>query len=58
MNMAGEIYAPTDRLCEVCGRSEQWNEEDGRWAVDEDPGRVYCIHQWDITGDFVPINTG
>lgn len=56
--MAGEIYAPTDRLCEVCGRSEQWDEEDGRWAVDEDPGRVYCIHQWDITGDFVPINTG
>jgi hypothetical protein len=53
--METEIHAPTDRVCEQCDRSETWDDEGDRWIVDGEPGRLYCIHQWDITGDFAPI---
>jgi hypothetical protein len=25
------------------------------WRVDGDVGGVYCIHSWDITGTFTPV---
>lgn len=50
-----DINAPTRRICEECDRSETWDEDGDRWVVDDEVGRVYCIHQWDITGDFATI---
>jgi len=61
--MGVTIRKPTARQCEDCGRREVWNDATGTWhiAVDDDgdrrTGEVYCIHEWDINGAFVPIET-
>ncbi|WP_101297432.1 HEWD family protein [Halegenticoccus soli] len=52
------LRRPTERICERCGRREVW--EDGSWRVAVDDGErragsVYCIHEWDINGTFLPI---
>ncbi|MFB6168810.1 MAG: HEWD family protein [Haloferacaceae archaeon] len=52
------LRAPSDRICERCGRREHWSE--GGWSVvveDGDPlaGDVFCLHEWDINGTFSPI---
>lgn len=49
---------PHDRTCELCSRTERWDGE--TWRVvreDDDPllGDLYCIHEWDINGAFVPV---
>jgi hypothetical protein len=54
------LRRPTDRTCELCGRTEQWDTDSDAWRVvreDGDPqvGELYCIHEWDINGTFVPI---
>ncbi|MFC7165685.1 HEWD family protein [Halospeciosus flavus] len=50
------IRTPNERSCTRCGRHEEWNEEEGTWTVvDEEVGDVYCIHAWDITGQFTPV---
>ncbi|WP_248898075.1 HEWD family protein [Haloplanus halobius] len=57
------IRKPTVRECEKCGRRERWNDATGTWRLDTDDegdriaGDVYCIHEWDINGTFVPIET-
>jgi len=43
--MSVQIRNPTERTCE---RS---------WRVEE-AGRVFCIHEWDINGAFVPFEEG
>ncbi len=52
------LRAPQRRTCERCGRCEVWI--DGGWQIDEDNecrvGSPYCIHEWDITGDFSPVD--
>ncbi len=53
------LRAPQRRTCERCGRCEVWSD-DG-WQIDEDDeecrvGSPYCIHEWDITGDFSPVD--
>jgi hypothetical protein len=59
--MGVTIRKPTARQCEDCGRREVWNDATGTWQVARDDdgdrvvGRVYCIHEWDINGTFVPI---
>lgn len=53
--MSISLRRPTERTCELCGRSERWDEDAVSWVVDEDPGNVFCIHEWDINGTFVPI---
>lgn len=61
--MGVTIRKPTDRECENCGRQEVWNDTTGTWRVartDDDErltGRVYCIHEWDINGTFVPLES-
>ena len=60
--MDATIRKPTERECEKCGRGEVWNDATGTWRVAVDDGNrrvgeVYCIHEWDINGTFVPIET-
>ncbi|MCG1003340.1 MULTISPECIES: HEWD family protein [Halobacterium] len=50
-----EIRAPKERTCTQCGRSERWDEETSNWRVDGEVGDVYCVHSWDVTGSFTPV---
>jgi hypothetical protein len=54
------LRTPTERTCERCGRRERWDESVAGWRVvreDGEPavGRLFCFHEWDINGTFVPI---
>jgi hypothetical protein len=54
------LRKPTDRRCEECGRHEQWDDDEGVWRVvreDGEPktGSVFCLHEWDINGTFIPF---
>ncbi|MFB6195785.1 MAG: HEWD family protein [Haloplanus sp.] len=58
--MGVTIRKPTSRECERCGRTEVWNSETATWRIAVEDGErrvgdVYCIHEWDINGTFVPI---
>jgi hypothetical protein len=53
--MNSTLRTPTDRACENCGRRERWDADRESWRVEE-PGDVYCIHEWDINGEFVPFD--
>jgi len=54
--MSPTLRHPTDRTCERCGRTEQWDADGETWRVDaDDAGSIYCIHEWDINGTFVPF---
>lgn len=54
--MSSVIRVPDERKCLECGRSEVWDEEAENWVVEGDAvGNVYCIHDWDITGEFTPV---
>ena len=53
--MSAEIRVPKHRTCVRCGREECWDEAGEGWTVDGEVGNVYCIHSWDITGEFVPV---
>ncbi|MFW6382896.1 MAG: HEWD family protein [Haloferacaceae archaeon] len=58
--MSPELRTPDERSCELCGRSEVWDEDAGTWRVASDDGdravgSLYCIHEWDINGSFVPF---
>ena len=55
--MSAALRRPTDRTCERCGRAEQWNPTTDSWEIaDDEPGSVYCIHEWDINGRFMPFD--
>jgi hypothetical protein len=52
------LRKPTERTCERCGRKEVWTDDSWRVAeVDGErvAGSVYCIHEWDIDGTFLPF---
>ncbi|MFB6105769.1 MAG: HEWD family protein [Halobacteriaceae archaeon] len=54
--MSAEIRVPKERTCQRCGRAEVWDEASENWVVDGDAvGDVFCIHSWDITGEFAPL---
>ena len=58
--MVPKLRTPDERSCELCGRSEVWNETEGTWRVADDGdgpliGSRYCIHEWDINGSFTPF---
>jgi hypothetical protein len=53
--MSVTISPPTERRCELCGRTERWDADAEGWRVDEVPGNVYCIHDWDINGTYAPF---
>ncbi|MFB6071646.1 MAG: HEWD family protein [Halobacterium sp.] len=49
------IRAPSERTCTECGRSERWDDDEEVWRVDGEEGDVYCVHAWDVTGSFRPV---
>ena len=51
-----ELRRPNERTCQNCGRQEAWDSEEENWVVDGDVGAVYCLHSWDITGEFSPVS--
>jgi len=54
--MQTTLRHPTDRTCQRCGREEQWDDSVETWrVVDDNAGSIYCIHEWDINGSFVPF---
>lgn len=53
--MNAQIRSPTHRSCVRCGREEHYDENANAWQVADDVGDVYCIHSWDITGEFTPV---
>ncbi|ELZ60601.1 hypothetical protein C467_02313 [Halorubrum hochstenium ATCC 700873] len=53
--MSATITPPKERTCELCGREERWDDAADGWRIDDDAGSVYCIHEWDINGTFVPL---
>ncbi|MFC7046225.1 HEWD family protein [Halobacteriaceae archaeon GCM10025711] len=55
--MASTIRVPEQRTCQECGRRERWDATEENWVVEDDTvGEVYCIHSWDITGEFRPVH--
>jgi len=50
-----ELRTPDERTCQNCGRNEVWDGAGENWVVDGDVGSVYCLHSWDITGEFSPV---
>lgn len=53
--MSTSLRTPTERTCEICGRAETWSEDTETWLVDDEAGDVYCVHEWDINGQFAPF---
>lgn len=52
------LRKPSERTCEHCNRREQWDGEGWRVeTIDGEPavGSIYCIHEWDIDGTFLPF---
>jgi len=57
-----ELRKPTRRECRRCGRTERWDDEAETWALARADGealvgRVYCVHEWDINGQFAPFGS-
>ncbi|MFC7068963.1 HEWD family protein [Halobaculum lipolyticum] len=55
--MSVRIRRPRERACERCGREERFDDAAESWVVagDDLVGEVYCVHEWDINGTFVPF---
>ncbi|WP_135822481.1 HEWD family protein [Halostella litorea] len=58
--MGTALRTPSRRKCERCGRSERWDEDAETWRIRVEDGErlvgnPHCIHEWDITGSFTPI---
>lgn len=53
--MGVKIRRPQTRRCLRCEREEVWDEEIGGWRIEGASGKVYCVHEWNITGGFNPI---
>ena len=55
--MNATLRRPSERTCERCGRTEQWNAKTESWEIAADAtGSIYCIHEWDINGRFQPFD--
>jgi len=55
-----EILPPTERACTICGRRDVWDEGTENWVIAREDGErqvgsPYCIHEWDINGEFNPV---
>lgn len=58
--MGTTIRKPRSRTCNRCGREETWDDERGSWQIvvedgERKVGNPHCIHEWNITGSFTPI---
>jgi hypothetical protein len=55
-----ELVPPAERTCECCGRRDRWDDETGHWRIvvrDDERlgGDPFCVHEWDVTGDYNPV---
>ena len=60
-DMGAEIVPPDRRRCQRCGRTDVWNESAGKWVIaaengERRVGNKHCIHEWDINGQYNPID--
>ena len=56
-DMSVTLRRPKKRTCERCRRVERWNDRTESWEISDDAtGSIYCIHEWDINGQFVPYD--
>ena len=58
--MSANIVPPERRTCQVCGRTDVWDDEVQNWVIATEDGerRVgdkHCIHEWDINGRYNPV---
>lgn len=58
--MERKIVPPTERTCELCGRRDIWDKTIENWVIatqdgERQVGNKHCIHEWDITGKYNPI---
>jgi len=53
------IIPPRERACERCGRREVWDDRKETWVAGDANGKSrgtpHCLHEWDITGTYNPI---
>lgn len=59
-NMSTDIIPPERRTCEKCGRTDVWDSEMENWVIAEEDGERqvgnrHCIHEWDINGQYNPV---
>ncbi|RZV08187.1 hypothetical protein BDK88_3152 [Natrinema hispanicum] len=59
--MSAQVRTPTARVCEICGRSEVWDDDLEAWQLaredgDKQVGNPHCLHEWDINGTFNPVD--
>lgn len=55
------IVPPTARTCERCGREDTWDGDSGTWTIRGDAdeklaGNPQCLHEWDINGEYNPLD--
>ncbi|ELY52270.1 MULTISPECIES: HEWD family protein [Natronorubrum] len=58
--MSPQVRTPTARVCERCGRAEQWDSDLEAWQLaredgEKQVGNPHCLHEWDINGTFNPV---
>ncbi len=53
--MTTQLRRPQTRRCLRCEREEVWDHDRGTWRVEGDPGRIHCVHEWNITNGFNPV---
>ena len=50
------IVPPRERECERCGRRDVWDDDAEGWLIASgSPADPYCIHEWDINGQYDPF---
>jgi hypothetical protein len=54
------IDPPTERVCERCGRRDEWDGSRREWRIavvdgERCVGHPQCIHEWDITASYNPF---
>ncbi|WP_226012961.1 HEWD family protein [Halomicrobium salinisoli] len=55
-----DVVPPGERICERCGRHDEWDDTRGAWTVvaedgERQSGDPFCLHEWDINGNYSPI---
>lgn len=54
------IRPPTERVCERCGRHDEWDDDVESWVIatedgEKQVGDPQCLHEWDINGTYRPV---
>lgn len=56
----GTLDPPRERVCLRCDRREVWDDDQSGWVAkrvdgDKQRGTPHCVHEWDITGNYSPL---